>query len=716
MATLESGSAGRAGRVDLPDPVYLLWRWLTSVRVAIGLILLLALFALAGVIIPQVPPQFSGSPALVEQHVEAQRGTWGAFTAVLADFPWLYETNGGIFNLFNQPYWWALVVVLALAITTCTISRFPPIWRTVRRPQRRVNDAYFQRARHRLDFATPPDAAAALATELRRRRYHVDVEQRDGATYVFADRFQWAQLATFVTHLALILLVLGALTTKVGGEEIQFWLGEGESRPLFATGDDRQQVQVIVDDATARFNDDGQALDFRSLVRVTSRGEEIAAGQVTVNGPLEAAGFRLHQAAYWEHGAALQVREAASGQLIYSETLMLQEQFFGPRITTATAADGAVFADEVVQLAQPLVDVEGGAYELIPLGADISVALALVPRADGEDIRFHYALLPIAAGSPQAAGLDRAALRIGLPPPPAPRVRLSDDASGDILLDAVIPLQDTALADGVTQRLGLLPLPDGSLLTVGDETGGRGFFYFDRDDEARRGLLAPGESTLLGSARLEYVGGDRDRSSHGSLAPGESQIIGAVELTYGGAESVFFALVPDLPGASGDAVVAIERFGQSRTREEFNAYGGESVELDRATVSGRNAGRPARLGLGLGGGTPRFDLNEGETAGVGDYEYAFLGPREFTGLDLRRDPGGNIFWIAIVLGSLGLGVTFFVPRRRVWAKITPQRTHLAGLAGHGVHLRRDFLRLARDLGVPGLEPDEDDDDVPWDGA
>jgi cytochrome c biogenesis protein ResB len=721
MATVDSGPARRAGRIDLPDPLYPIWRWLTSVRVAVMLIAIVALFALTGVIIPQVPPQFVDSPALVAQHIEAQRPTWGSFTDPIAEFPWFYDANGGIFNLFDQPYWFALVAVLALAITTCTISRFPPIWRTVRRPQRRVNDRYFERARHRLDFAIPasiatigsPAAPDVIVGALRRRRYRVRAEQRDGATYLFAERFQWAQLATFVSHLALILLVIGALVTKFAGEEIQFWVGEGQSHPLFETGGDRQQVQVIVDDAIARFNDEGQALDFRSLVRVTTGGSEVAAGEVTVNGPLQAAGFRVHQAAYWEHGAALQVHDASSGQLLYSEVLMLQDQFFGPRIVMTDAAAGTVFADEVVQLPHQVAGIEGGAYELISLADEVSLALILLPD-DAGSVRFHYTLLPLAAGSEAGAQLDSQALRIGLPLPVAPRLRLRDPATGEELLDSVVPLQDRALASGITERLGLLPLPDGTLLTVGYAGADRRFFYFDTSDESARGLLAAGEAVRVGGVLLEYVGEDADRGSHGTLSPGAAQVIGRVELTYGGAESIFFASEEDIPGAPGEALVAIERFGQARTTSEFNAFGGEDVELDRSTVSGRFADRPARLVLGLGGDASRIDLDEGKSRVVGDYEYSFLGPREFTGLNLRRNPGGSILWAAILLGTGGLLTTFFVPRRRVWAKITSNRVYLAGLAGHGVQLRREFLRLGREVGAPGISDDEEDEEEAWD--
>ena len=714
MATAHSQSRRRIGRVDLPDPLYPIWRWLTSVRIAILLIAVTALVTLIGVVIPQVPVQAQGNAAAVAQHINDQRGTWGFATDILADFPWFYNTNGGIFNLYNQPYWFLLIAVLAFSITTCTVSRFPPIWRTVRRPQRRVNDAYYERARHRFAFTTPADPDAIVRT-FRKHHYKVQVEQRDGATYLFADRFQWAQLATFVMHLALILLLFGTLITKFGGEEFQFWLGEGQSRPLFATGSDRLQIQIIVDDAIAVFDDRGQALDFRSLVRVSTAGEVVAAGEVTVNGPLNAAGFRVHQAAYWENGAALQVRDVTTNQLLYSETLMLDEQFFGPRVGITNALTGEAFADEVVQLAHDVRGLDGAAYQLIPLDADTSIALILAPNDITNAVDFHYSVVPFAAASDLGANLTAADLRIDQPQSLGPHVRLYDRTSGKPLIDDVIGLSTRQSGELQGANIGLLPLTTDSTVAVGfDETaaGDRRFFYFNFDDETQRGLLQPGQRVALGAVELEYVGEGLDGSTHGRLEADHSQRIGQVLLTYRGSESVFFSLVESVPGATDEALVLLERFGQARTAEQFNARGGESVALARytGTSSGGQNDRPSRLGLGLGGGQPRIDLDEGQTLTVGNFEYAYLGPREFTGLTVRRDPGATLFWIALVLGIAAMSVTFFVPRRRIWAKVTPQQTFLAGLAGHGVHLRGEFRKFARDVGAPDLPPVDEDDD------
>ena len=114
MAAVESRARRRLNRWDMPDPVYWVWKKLTSVKVAIVLIAVTALMSFISVVIPQVPAQFTNSTERIEEHVELQRGTWGPVTDVLAEFPWFYDAHGGIFNLFNQPYWFALVVILTM--------------------------------------------------------------------------------------------------------------------------------------------------------------------------------------------------------------------------------------------------------------------------------------------------------------------------------------------------------------------------------------------------------------------------------------------------------------------------------------------------------------------------------------------------------------------------------------------------------------------------
>ncbi len=685
-----------------PDPAWWIWRRLTSVKWAIGLILASALFSAVGVLIPQVPPQLADIPEQVELHIEAQRPTWGGFTDVLAEFPWFYDARGGVFNLYKQPYWYAVVALVALAISVCTVSRAPPIWRTVRRPPRQVGSAYFDRARHRASAALDEgedeySARERLVGRLRASRYRVEeVESGEGETMLFADRYGWAQLATFATHLALLLLLGATLVTKFAGEEYQFWVAEGESHILFPPGDDRAQVQIIVDDAVARFADDGQALDFRSQVRIARGGSEVGGGEVTVNGPVHAAGYRVHQAAYWEHGAELRVFDHSSGQLLYAETHFLDQQIVGPRIRVERS--GISVSEEVISLQHQVADDVGdpeadeallSGYTLIPLDGVRSLALTMTPGTDGYEL--WYRVMP----TPQeASGMTFAELGVGQDPPLGARVLLEFD--GETVLDAVVSL-DQSEGDA---RLAVLPLSESEALWIGFRDGetGQGFFYYSTQHEIDRGELPVGESVELSNGvRLSYRGPEADSGVQGTLAVGETRAVGSIDLTWLGPESVFFEIAPDLPGSSGEALVALERFGEARTAGQFNALGGEGVELavgtTNATSAGGQVGRPSRLVLGLGGEAGRIELDEGQEIVQGGLRYQFAGPREFTGLNVRRDPGGIAFWIGIGLGIAGMSTTFFAPRRRVWVRVTAHQVQVAGQAGHGVDMTGELQRL-----------------------
>jgi cytochrome c biogenesis protein ResB len=100
----------------------------------------------------------------------------------------------------------------------------------------------------------------------------------------------------------------------------------------------------------------------------------------------------------------------------------------------------------------------------------------------------------------------------------------------------------------------------------------------------------------------------------------------------------------------------------------------------------------------------------GESVQIGGYEYSFLGQRELAGIQVRKDRSDSLISIGVGMLVAGLLVTFWVPRRRLWAKISATRTYLAGQAGHLVDFRRDMVEMARQAGaeldkVEGQESD-----------
>ena len=70
----------------------------------------------------------------------------------------------------------------------------------------------------------------------------------------------------------------------------------------------------------------------------------------------------------------------------------------------------------------------------------------------------------------------------------------------------------------------------------------------------------------------------------------------------------------------------------------------------------------------------------------------------YSGIIVRRDPGAPLVWTSFLLLVLGLAITFYFPRRRVWARVDPAgEVRLAAHADRYVDLRREFGSLLTDL-------------------
>src|SRR5512139_3601730 len=103
------------------DPFRFAWNLLTNVKFALFLVGWALLAGLVGVVLPQVPGPMRSSPAARSAWIELRRQDFGAFTTTL--------DRVGMFDVFHT--WWfnGLWVLIIVAVTVCTVSRFRPTWR-----------------------------------------------------------------------------------------------------------------------------------------------------------------------------------------------------------------------------------------------------------------------------------------------------------------------------------------------------------------------------------------------------------------------------------------------------------------------------------------------------------------------------------------------------------------------------------------------------------
>jgi cytochrome c biogenesis protein len=71
---------------------------------------------------------------------------------------------------------------------------------------------------------------------------------------------------------------------------------------------------------------------------------------------------------------------------------------------------------------------------------------------------------------------------------------------------------------------------------------------------------------------------------------------------------------------------------------------------------------------------------------------------EYTLLIAKADPGQGLVWLAAVALIVGISITFYLPRRRIWARLAPDgRLGLVWRSDRYVDVEREFGRLLEDL-------------------
>ncbi len=91
------------------------------------------------------------------------------------------------------------------------------------------------------------------------------------------------------------------------------------------------------------------------------------------------------------------------------------------------------------------------------------------------------------------------------------------------------------------------------------------------------------------------------------------------------------------------------------------------------------------LALGVGGTS--------DATASGGYAITWLRSSAWTGLVIKKDPGEGMIWVAFGCLIVGLALTFYLPRRRLWARFEHDRVGFAMLGDRYVDVPTEFRSL-----------------------
>ncbi|HEY5628982.1 MAG TPA: cytochrome c biogenesis protein ResB [Candidatus Limnocylindrales bacterium] len=295
-----------------------LWHLLTSMRVAMVLMIGLAILSLAGSLLIQMTAEQAADPAQHAQFIDMVRGRYGGWAPILDAL--------GLFTVFNSLIFRILMAALSISLVACTVHRIPGVWRTATKPRIDVGPSFFEHAPQREQIAVHGSSAetlSAVQAVLRKRRYRTLVTD-DGTVHLYADRFRFMAFASLAGHVSLVLILAGAIIgSTFGYRNTQFVIAEGSTLP---TGTEAGLALKLIDFTDTWYTGVANLpSDYASQVELYRDGTKVAAQTIRVNEPLSYNGATYYQSSY---GSAVVVTvKDSAGKVVYDGGLPLEYTF-----------------------------------------------------------------------------------------------------------------------------------------------------------------------------------------------------------------------------------------------------------------------------------------------------------------------------------------------------------------------------------------------------
>lgn len=226
-------------------------------------------------------------------------GAWNAVAAAVPSGAWL---------LASPAYLLLLGLILCAGMASVAV-RLPATWQEWRRPSLLAEGSEVVVAT--LPFEITPDdvSRAALVAVTRRAGYRVAERGRGDHWSLAGTRRGWSRLVGQFSHLAIVLMLLGAAGGTAFSTETTFSLLPGE-QALLDTPRSGFTDAVRLDHFDAAFGSDGRPLKLDATVTFLRDGKTAGTQLMQVNRPGEFDGYLVHG---WTYGPAVRLRVATLG-------------------------------------------------------------------------------------------------------------------------------------------------------------------------------------------------------------------------------------------------------------------------------------------------------------------------------------------------------------------------------------------------------------------
>jgi len=265
---------------------HVVWRFLSSVKLTIILLILLAIVSILGTVIPQ------GQEA-------------GEFAQTLSPSMFRFFSTLQLFDMYNAPWFRLIIGFLALNLIICSINRFPSTWKRFSAKPMPDRGKPFDNndPEDHFDVNVKPDETAKRVEKIFQSGYrHLRSKTSGKNHYFYGDKGGLSHFGVYVVHLSVLLIIMGGLVGSFFGFEAYVNILEGEKTDRVIIRKTMKPLKLGFDVQCDKFSVDfyntGAPKEFKSNLTFLVDGKAVQKNDLLVNHPVEFGGITFYQASY----------------------------------------------------------------------------------------------------------------------------------------------------------------------------------------------------------------------------------------------------------------------------------------------------------------------------------------------------------------------------------------------------------------------------------
>ncbi len=221
-------------------------------------------------------------------------------------------------DVFHSWYYILFIVLLAVNLILCSYKRLPSVWKhTFSRERFQKLDEHLEKHLKPVEVIINPDKNKVIKF-LQSKGFKVFVKEEGERTYFYGEKGRYSRLGVYVVHIALLIIMGGALIDAIFGKRGTVVVVEGLRGDIMRSLDGQKSYRlpfqikletfhiVSYEEEAKRkgkeFKGDPKIKDaiasFESRIQVIEGGKVVKEGLVAVNAPFEYGPYRIFQATY----------------------------------------------------------------------------------------------------------------------------------------------------------------------------------------------------------------------------------------------------------------------------------------------------------------------------------------------------------------------------------------------------------------------------------